>query len=353
MKKGRLKKGTFAAMLILISVLLCSCMEVVWEKFTDTLPAVIIEASDGNYVYAGDAVAKLLASDGTELWNTRVPDCSYVSDIINGSDNSIIGVGSTDIEDNPTGKDLRIIKLNQNGEIVAEYDIPQEGTNSAKAIRETSDGGLVILANYLNIDIHEYYSYVIKTDANGNILWEIDFTEFLMSTIDISTDDYIIVGGAKDGNAFLIKLDQSGSEIWQKTYSAGGFLSVDATSDGGFVGAGYGSGDGLVVKVTSSGEEEWSKAYGDARSDDIREIHQTSDGGYVFAGKLLKPRSYLIQWSSEYWLVKLDASGEEQVSKILGDNGEEWALSVTETSDNGYIAAGYSQDPRGWINKFK
>jgi len=42
----------------------------------------------------------------------------------------------------------------------------------------------------------------------------------------------------------------------------------------------------------------------------------------------------------DYWLVRLDRSGELQWQKCLGGSGLDEANSVQETSDGGYIVAG-------------
>ncbi|OGF68017.1 MAG: hypothetical protein A2Y62_20470 [Candidatus Fischerbacteria bacterium RBG_13_37_8] len=43
-----------------------------------------------------------------------------------------------------------------------------------------------------------------------------------------------------------------------------------------------------------------------------------------------------------FWIVKLDSSGNISWQKTTGGSGYDWAHSIQETSDGGYIVAGYT-----------
>jgi hypothetical protein len=62
-------------------------------------------------------------------------------------------------------------------------------------------------------------------------------------------------------------------------------------------------------------------------------VQQTSDGGYIVAG-----------WAdSDYpnvWLIKTDASGDSLWTKNYGASKPDYGYSVQQTSDGGYIIAG-------------
>lgn len=85
---------------------------------------------------------------------------------------------------------------------------------------------------------------------------------------------------------------------------------------------------------------EWSKTYGGDMIDWGNCIQQTSDGGYIISGTNFRNAWSL--WYSYYYLIKIDASGNELWHQIYGEyNRENIANCVQETTDGGYIIAGY------------
>jgi hypothetical protein len=67
-----------------------------------------------------------------------------------------------------------------------------------------------------------------------------------------------------------------------------------------------------------------------------RSVQQTSDGGYIVAGWTSYPGGF----DSDILLIKTDANGDVQWAKTYGGIGWDEAHSVQQTSDGGYIVAG-------------
>jgi len=85
---------------------------------------------------------------------------------------------------------------------------------------------------------------------------------------------------------------------------------------------------------------EWSKTYGGDMIDWGNCIQQTSDGGYIISGTY--GRNAWSLWFSYFYLLKIDASGNEVWNQVYGPyNGEHVCKSIQQTSDGGYIIAGY------------
>jgi hypothetical protein len=101
--------------------------------------------------------------------------------------------------------------------------------------------------------------------------------------------------------------------IWTKTIGGGNLdyaSSIIQSSDGGYVVAGYtrsfgaGSYDFYVVKLDSSGNVQWTKTIGGSGGDGAMSIIRSSDGGYVFAGSTT---SFGVG-NSDIYVVKMDAN---------------------------------------------
>lgn len=188
---------------------------------------------------------------------------------------------------------------------------------------------------------------------------------------------YIVVGGTFSTNGditvthgifdyWVVKLSFSGSVEWQKSLGGTGLdlaHSIQQTSDGGYIIAGqsnsndgdvtgnHGGYDYWIVKLTSSGVIEWEKSYGGSKDEIAYSIQQTKDGGYIVSGQSNSNDDDVTgnHGSYDYWIVKLTSSGVIEWEKSLGGSSGEWATSICQTSDGGYIVAGSSRDGDGEI----
>jgi hypothetical protein len=137
------------------------------------------------------------------------------------------------------------------------------------------------------------------------------------------------------------------AQEWVMTYGGPGSdapVSIQKTSDGGYIVAGqtysFGAGgyDVWILKLDSIGNVQWQKAYGGSATDYAYSVQQTSDGGYIVA-------SYTYSFSSgnyggDAWVLKLDSNGNVQWQKTYGGSDDDRAYSIQQTSDGGYIVAG-------------
>jgi hypothetical protein len=109
---------------------------------------------------------------------------------------------------------------------------------------------------------------------------------------------------------------------WQKHYGGDWYdyaSSIQQTSDGGYIVAGWtqsfgsvGRDDVWVLKLDKDGNIQWQKTYSNPDVDYANSIQQTSDGGYIVAGWT---ESSLLNY--DVWVLKLDANGNIQWQKNL------------------------------------
>ena len=175
---------------------------------------------------------------------------------------------------------------------------------------------------------------------------------------------YIITGNTESGiggsltDVILIKTDSTGAVLWNKTYGSANHefgRSVQQTSDGGYILAGvysFGSGPqyrGFLIKTNANGDTLWTKVYGSANNY-INSVRQTSDGGYIAAG-WYRTVSY-----NNAFLLKVDNAGNVLWSNHYGGNSSSQTVElndVCQTSDGGYVAAGWTNNSTSYTYLLK
>ena len=81
---------------------------------------------------------------------------------------------------------------------------------------------------------------------------------------------------------------------------------------------------------------DWQKTYGGTGDDYANSIQQTSDGGYIVAGST----NSFGAGNYDSWILKLGTDGTVDWQKTYGGTGDDYANSIQQTSDGGYIVAG-------------
>jgi len=152
----------------------------------------------------------------------------------------------------------------------------------------------------------------------------------------------------------------NGATVWVRTYGGGGedgAHSIQQTSDGGYIVAGKTrSFDGTkawILKLRSDGKIEWQNTYSGGFSTHANLVQQTSDGGYIVAGLT---GSFGDPDFKDIWVLKLSSHGDIEWQRAYGGSSYEsdWnhgrhRVTLLETSDKGYILAGDTQSfGAGW-----
>jgi len=255
--------------------------------------------------------------------------------------------------------DFYLVKTDPNGNMQWNKTYGYGGLSDeiAESMIQTNDGGYALSGgsdriHYLDLDD----AWLVKTDMDGNMQWNKTYggigCDFATSVIQASDGGYVLAGwtrsfGAGGVDAWLIKTDESGNVVWSQTYGGAtdefGSVVVQ-TDDGGYALGGYtasfgaGGFDFWLIGTDADGNMQWNKTYGGSSIDSCTQMVQTSDGGYMLAG-------YTTSFgagSYDFYLVKTDANGDMLWNKTYGGIGDDHGWAVVQTSDEGYAIAGYT-----------
>ncbi len=279
----------------------------------------------------------------------------YGRAIIETSDGDIVIAGRIDLPW-PSDPDVYLVKVKSNGEVIWEKNL---GSNTkhveAYDVVEAADGGYVMAGVYEPGASSQLY--LMKTDKDGVMQWEKTYGG-LASEVGYSianTDDggYIITGYTTSYgdslDVYLVKTDSQGDLLWERAYTRDGENdkghSVIQSDDGDYMvfGQVYVTGwgwDYYLVNVEPNGDEAWRKVYGNIRADAGYSIAQTGDGGYLLAGYTFQDDPA----GGDAYLVKVDDGGNVLWEEIYGDVGKDRVWSITETSDGHYLMGGTRDD---------
>jgi Secretion system C-terminal sorting domain len=222
----------------------------------------------------------------------------------------------------------------------------------------------------------------VKLSNLGNILWQKSFggtdRDHVTSIIQTTDSGYIFAGDSRsnDGDVsghhgtsvtkdcWVVKLNNAGLIDWETSLGGTGndfATSIQQTSDSGYIVAGssesidgdvtgnHGSFDKWIVKLNSQGFISWEKSLGGTGNDNATSIEQTTDGGYVIAGYTTSNDGDVTgnQGGQDNWIVKLNNAGIIEWQKTLGGTGDDWANSIQQTIDDGFVVAGTTASVNG------
>jgi hypothetical protein len=290
---------------------------------------------------------------------------------------------------NKGGFDYWLVKTDAGGTILWDKTIGGNKMDYVQCMVQTGDGGYIIGGTSLstksgdksqgskgNLDL-----WVVKTDAAGNIEWDKTFggnkRDYATTIVQLTSGEYLLGGYSESGitgdktqssrgfyDFWLIKLNASGGKIWDKTIGGNNsdyLQEIIDLGDGKFILGGSsgsktsgeksmdsnGEIDYWLVKIDGSGNVLWDKSIGGSTTEYIYSVDQTTDGGFVLGGQSNSNASGNKTENSrgdyDFWAVKTDASGNVLWDVTLGGTSEDECYAMRQTGDGGYLMAGYSE----------
>ena len=310
--------------------------------------------------------------------------------IFTGHSGSIDG----DITFNHGFTDCWVVKINSSGLIESQKNYGGTSTEYARSIQQTDDGGYIFAGfSYSDDgDVSGHHGaggttdwWVVKLNEEGGILWERSLggsqDDVANSVRQTSDGGFIVAGHSNSGDGdvtgfhgnwdyWIVKLNSEGITEWQKALGGSNIdeaQSIIETNDGGFIATGFTYsndgdvtghhgdfyGDYWVVKLDDDGDIMWQKSLGGSGGDLSSSIHQNIDSSYIVTGVSSTNNDgdvtghHGLSGYGDYWVVLLDTTGNIKWQKSLGGDNTDYASSITQTLDSGYVIAGYAGSTDG------
>ncbi|MGD9402275.1 MAG: FlgD immunoglobulin-like domain containing protein [bacterium] len=118
---------------------------------------------------------------------------------------------------------------------------------------------------------------------------------------------------------------------------------VETSSTYGYVACGFEDFEGsenedaFLMRLDEYGDTMWVKSYGDSLEDHFMSLKETSDGGYILAGFTER-----VPYNMDAYLVRTDAAGDTLWTSNFDYGRDEILYRVLQTPDGGFIAAGFT-----------
>ena len=326
------------------------------------------QIASGKFISVGYTTASdinrdifIVETDGTglQVWNKTISSGGIddVFSVVSTTDGGFAVSGSVNNK-------MAILKFNASGDLEWTKQYIEFNASVGRKLLQTNDGGYMIAGAVSKDEAFvNAQSYLVKTDASGNVLWAKKyFTTTSHSIIydlkPTSDGNYIFLSSNRSENdsACIAKINSAGDVIWANYFAdaasrTDGF-SLLPTKDSGYliVGNRYNlSSNGFALKLNAMGARIWAKT---TNSDGIANINFNSSvagnqGGYAIVG------SGSIPDSNFYYAVNIQDPGTLIWAKTDRKSNNDLLSSiytVLNSREGGYLAAGSVLDNSGFLD---
>jgi hypothetical protein len=260
-------------------------------------------------------------------------------------------VGSS--ESNKTGVTVGwALMLDQNGNVIWNQTFLEGSGTELRVALNLTDGFLLVGNEFLPSG--DENGYVAEVNSQGALMWQTPIiggedVNKLFSAI-AAPDGFVLLGLAYsnangESNAWVVKIDANGNVVWNKTY--GNATDTAATTgtlapDGNYMVAGYTNSRGdnnygfLLMQIDPNGNMVWNKTYGETGSQEASAMTKAPDG-YVIVGDTQPPDSTM-----HAWVIKIDWNGTMLWAKTVGGKNADSPYFITPSKDGGYLVGGFT-----------
>lgn len=349
-----------------------------------------------------DFWAVKVSASGAKQWDKRFGGINndYLHAAIQTRDGGYLlggasesGSGGDKSQASRGASDFWVVKISSAGAKQWDKRFGGAGDEYIRALLETSDGGFLLGGasdsasggDKSQASRGGYDCWTVKITSAGVKQWDRRFggtgDDGIAGLAKTADGGYLLTGGsnsgpggdksqaARGGNDFwVVKISSAGAKQWDKCFGGtaddwvGGLVPA---ADGGFLLGGHssspiggdisqtsrGSVDYWVVKINASGFKLWDRRFGGTGLDILEGIAPAADGGFALLGWSMSgsggDKSQLSRGASDFWIVKISATGAKQWDKRFGGARDDEGNGVVQTPDGGYLLGGDSNSGSG------
>lgn len=271
-------------------------------------------------------------------------------------------------------KEIILMDISPDGEMLWSKAIGGKKADVGNKVKQTSDGGYVIVGNTSSFKAQRKDIYVVKLNQDGVIQWSAIYggknVEYGFDIEQTSDDGYILTGetnsfDVEDHDILVLKLNSQGSLEWGHTYgdhkiefgqaiheTEGGYVLVGETNSFAEADTVENSDEGgindiILMKLDYEGEVIWSNLYGGKDDDYVTDMIVDGDNGIFILGNTYSYGS----GARDGLIIRTDNEGTLIQSKTLGNEGDEQLQSIHKVGDDGFIIGGFSNSHNDGLKK--
>jgi hypothetical protein len=205
-------------------------------------------------------------------------------------------------------------------------------SNSAEAYAiEPVDSGYIMCA--IIIVDGDYNVALFRLDAGANVIWskryDLGTYSYAMDVKPVSTGGFIVAVQKRQSSSAYdvggLRVDANGNIIWQMMWGGNGseeVYEVIETSDGGFLFSGrsnsFGLAGAMLLKTNSAGTVLWRKVYHGRLGASYCSAKEVPAGGYVLASQI---HDTINSYINHIMLVRTDINGDTIWTSTFGAPG--------------------------------
>ncbi|TFG03831.1 hypothetical protein EU538_13005, partial [Candidatus Thorarchaeota archaeon] len=267
------------------------------------------------------------------LWNRTYGGAAsdFVSRVIEVSSGGYAAIGWTQSYGSGMN-DMWLIRILSDGVISWNRTFGGIEDDRGYDLLELDDGFMLVGKNATPLG--DQYIWVVRTDLNGQEVWNKTYTAGWGRGIVEHNDGQFSIVGEVSNDLYLLRIDGDGNQIRAGPYEGiPGSVSVGSvmsTDDNGLIVVGQGnyvsseSSGAFIVKFNNDWRVQWMQVYDGLGYYRAHSTCRTNDGGYVLVGlyseTAFDPPSNLV--------VRMDPDGRHVWTRTYGGSGAESVVAV-------------------------